>query len=496
VKRSILGIVLVLTFVAVGIAAAPKLTFTFSDVKTVKTASETDSYSVNNAGVITGDYIDSAGVQHGFTLAGTKLTTINNKACSSSLSFYGINSAGTLAGWCIASSGDDIAFTWAKGKFTTIAYPKAVQTEATGINDKGDVTGLYFDTAGVQHGFLKVGKKYTAINVKGATSTDAYGINNAGDIAVYAITSAGDYASYLYNGKTFKVIADPKQGTLGTVAHKPNNKGDITGTYFNSANDSVGFLLHSGKYYDLLDPKANASTRADGLNDTLESWAVIPVPAAPRLVLKPQLSSSLCASPLQCSLELEAAEAAGVETSSCSASYLLLCQVVVNRGAPLFSAVAVRGSHFPHALVGFGIQSSSLVRDIHIRILWVGLREANVNEHNHRLRNEVNVLEMSGVGIKGSVDPIRMMMTMADGEHRALGILRGLGIEESRIPVPVRPTPFALRPKQWRHNFVGSVNRELELVAHMRHGAGCRTAVTLVIKKCHDSQRSHGNQNQ
>src|SRR6202453_1196354 len=229
----------------------------------------------------------------------------------------------------------------------------------------------------------------------------------------------------------------------------------------------------------------------------LKSWAVIPVPAAPRLVLKPQLSGSLCAWPLQCALELEAAEAAGVETSSCSASHnLLLRQVVVNRGAPLFSAVAVRGSHFPHALVGFGIQSSSLVRDIHIRILCVGLRKANVDEHNHRLRNEVNVLEMSGVGIKGRVDPIRMMMTMADGEQRALLIPRGVGIEEARIPVPVRPASLALRPKQRRHNFVGSVNRELELVAHMRHGAACRTAVTLVIKKCQHRQGRHGNQNQ
>jgi len=72
VKRSILGVLIVLTFVAVGIAAAPKLTFTFSDVIANKTATETDSYGVNNAGVIAGDYIDSASVQHGMVLAGKK----------------------------------------------------------------------------------------------------------------------------------------------------------------------------------------------------------------------------------------------------------------------------------------------------------------------------------------------------------------------------------------------------------------------------------------
>ena len=77
-KRSILCQP-VLTFVAVGIASAPPLTFTFSDVHSTKTATETDSYAVNNSGVIAGDYIDSAGVQHAFTLAGKKLTTVDRK---------------------------------------------------------------------------------------------------------------------------------------------------------------------------------------------------------------------------------------------------------------------------------------------------------------------------------------------------------------------------------------------------------------------------------
>jgi hypothetical protein len=269
VKRSILGVVLVLTFVAVGIAAAPPLTFTFSDVKSTKTATETDSYGVNNAGVIAGDYIDSAGVQHAMTLAGKTLTTVNNKKCSSAIAFYAINSAGTAVGWCTGATGA-IAFTWTKGKFTPIAYPKATQTEATGINDKGTVVGLYFDSASVQHGFVKTGTKYKTLDIKGDTSADAYGINNAGDIAIYAITSAGDYDSYLYNGKTFKSIKDPNAGALGTVVHAPNNKGDIAGTYFDSNNFAVGFLYHGGKYYDVKDPKANNSTRNDGLNDTLE----------------------------------------------------------------------------------------------------------------------------------------------------------------------------------------------------------------------------------
>ncbi len=275
-KRSILGVLLVLTFVAVGIASAPPLTFTYSDVKASKTALETDTYAVNDAGVIAGDYVDSASVQHAMILNGKKLTTVDNKECgavtgATGIQFYGINSAGTAAGWCTsAKTGEPIAFTYAKGKFTTIAFPKASYTEANGINDKGDVVGLYFDTAGAEHGFSKIGKKYTSIDVKGETSAIAWGINNKGQITVYAINSAGDFDSFLVTGKVFKNIDNPAaKGGLGTIVHTPApTNGDIDGTYYNSAGTEMGWLLHKGKYYDVVDP--GGISRADGLNDKSE----------------------------------------------------------------------------------------------------------------------------------------------------------------------------------------------------------------------------------
>ena len=276
-KRSVLGVLLILTFVAVGIAAAPPLTFTYSDVHANKTAIETDTYGVNDAGVIVGDYVDSASVQHGMILAGTKLTTVNNKACSATtgsagIAFYGVNSAGAAAGWCTsAATGVQMAFVYSKGKFTAVNFPKSHGTEATGINDKGEVVGLYFDTAGASHGFSKIGAKYTSINVTGHTNTVAWGVNNAGQITVYATNSSGDYDSYLLTGKTFKNINNPKaKGGLGTIVHTPapNLKGEIDGTYYNSAGSEMGWLLHAGKYYDVVDP--GGVTRADGLNDKHE----------------------------------------------------------------------------------------------------------------------------------------------------------------------------------------------------------------------------------
>jgi hypothetical protein len=276
VKRTILGVVLVLTSVAVGIAAAPSLTFTFSNVKANKTATVTDSYGINNAGTIAGDYIDSAGVQHAMILAGTKLTTVNNKSCevitgTTGIAFYAINSANTAVGWCTnGTTFLDEAFTYSKGKFTTIAFPKSNGTQATGINDKGWVTGLYLDSANVQHGFVKKGTKYTTVDVKGDTSADAYGINNAGDISLFAINSSGSYDAFIYNGKTFKKVGYPKASAPGSVVHAANNKGSVTGTYYDSAGDVHGWLLDGGKYYAFNDPTGcKCDTRSDGINDSV-----------------------------------------------------------------------------------------------------------------------------------------------------------------------------------------------------------------------------------
>jgi len=269
-----LGLLLVLTLVA-AVAAAPTLTFTYTDVHANKTALETDTYAVNDAGVIAGDYVDSKSVQHGMILAGTKLTTVNNKECEAisgtgGISFYGLNSKGEAAGWCTsAKTGLDIAFVYAAGKFTPVSFPKSNGTQATGINDKGEVVGLYLDSTNATHGFSKIGTKYTSISVKGETNTVAWGVNNAGQITVYATNSAGGFDAFLVTGKVFKKINNPGAGTTGTIVHTPApNTKDIDGTYYDTAGTEKGWLLHAGKYYDVVDP--GGVSRADGLNDKFE----------------------------------------------------------------------------------------------------------------------------------------------------------------------------------------------------------------------------------
>jgi len=272
--KYLLGLfVLVLICASVGIAAAPSLTYTYKDVK-AKGAVETDTYAINDSGIIAGDYVDSAGAQHAMILKGTTPKKIDDKTCgtgsgSTGISFYGINSAGNAVGWCTSTtSGEAIGLLYTKGKLTEFTVPKALATEGNGINDKGDVVGIFIDSNGAQHGFLLHAKKYTQIDAPSPDATSAaWSINNKGQISVYALNTAGGYDAFILTGKKFKQIKDPNEGTTGNVAHTLNNNGDLDGTYYDTAGATHGFLYHGGKYYSIDDP--GTYTRADGLNDKL-----------------------------------------------------------------------------------------------------------------------------------------------------------------------------------------------------------------------------------
>jgi uncharacterized membrane protein len=237
-------------------------------------AIETDPYAINNAGMITGDYVDSSGVQHGMILKGKVLTTVDNKNCTTTpgpgaIAFYGINTTGTVVGWCKSTkTGFEIAFSFFKGKFGNIAFPKSISTLAQGINDKRQIVGTYFDADGSQHGFFLSGGKYTSLDVPGDTASDAWSINNSGLITIFALNSSGNYDSFLFNGKTYRMI-DVPNATQSFVA-AIDSSGDRIYTIIDSSNSMHGaFFLNvkGGTYTVFDDPKGVGTTEAFGLND-------------------------------------------------------------------------------------------------------------------------------------------------------------------------------------------------------------------------------------
>src|SRR5579864_515323 len=97
-RKTVIGVSLLVLCVLVGVAAA--LSFAFKDVIALVTAQETDTYGLNDANAIAGDYVDSAGVQHGMILGGTNVfSRADRPDCAStpsstSISFYAVNLSG------------------------------------------------------------------------------------------------------------------------------------------------------------------------------------------------------------------------------------------------------------------------------------------------------------------------------------------------------------------------------------------------------------------
>jgi probable HAF family extracellular repeat protein len=269
--RTLLICMFAVTLMTVSALAQPPLTITFKDAK-APGATETDTYAVNNAGVIAGDYIDKAGVQHGMILNKSKLTKFDGPSGSTLIAAYGINTAGAVVGWYNDSNGVNTAFMYAKGKFTPVAYPKAASTQANGINDAGWIVGSYIDSAGVEHGFYWDTKKYHAITVKGAPATQAWAINKSNIITVNTLTGANGGAMDGYLLKGSKLTKWDVPGATTTVIHAINTAGDLDYTMFDASANRHGVLYQAKTkvFTTFDDPSGVNSTRADGLNDTDE----------------------------------------------------------------------------------------------------------------------------------------------------------------------------------------------------------------------------------
>jgi len=284
-KSNFRGSALLLGIMSITLAALqPNGVSKFRNVK-APGAQETDTYAVNNFGVIAGDYVDGNNVQHGMILNGTQLTTVNFGNCQTApgpgaTALFGLTSKQVAVGWCFDTvQQTDVAFEYNHGRITQITFSGAISIQAQGINDLGQVAGAYLDETGSQHGFLLTGAKLTTLDVPNHTTPTAWSINNRGLISIFAVNSSGHYDSFLTtNGRTYtKVnVRIPGIAVTDSLIHGLNNptsadSADRIYTYLDSAGQKHGALFVKGKYYSFNDPKAlSGTTRAFGVNDKLE----------------------------------------------------------------------------------------------------------------------------------------------------------------------------------------------------------------------------------
>jgi hypothetical protein len=120
---------------------------------------------INPAGDINGYYIDTNNVSHGLlrtpggTITSFDAPDAGTEANANQGTFTGdkgINPRGQIEGWYIDQNNVSHGFLRATdGTFTTIDAPGAQFTQAFGINPAGAITGPYLDASNVFHGFLR-----------------------------------------------------------------------------------------------------------------------------------------------------------------------------------------------------------------------------------------------------------------------------------------------------------------------------------------------------
>ena len=268
-----------------GFAREPDGTFTTFDVSGATNtgtagACGTVPLSINNAGVISGYWVDQGGVWHGFVREpqghhgfvrepqGHHVFVREPQGHITSFdapdAFFGtiannpdgINPEGTISGYYIDAHFVYHGFVRDKhGEITEFDAPGAGTAVGTGtvgsaINPDGAITGWYMDNDGVNHGYMRDKHgNFTTFDVTGAGTgngqgTIAYGINPSGEITGQYLDGNGVTHGFVRDkhGKITTFDVQVKGTAQPTHPYVINPAGVITGQYLDANGTAHGFL--------------------------------------------------------------------------------------------------------------------------------------------------------------------------------------------------------------------------------------------------------------
>lgn len=251
--------------------------------------------SINDAGVIAGNYYDN-GMGYGFTYSNGTFVTIDVPGATYT-TVTGINNAGELTGYFSGESGASV-FVYNNGTFTTIpsgifpainsrgevvgeylsigsvqgfiykdgvlstfSAPAASSTIATAVNDLGVVAGNYVGDDGISYGFIDRNGSFTTIGMPGS-NIDVTGIDNHGDVVGSYTDSSGHTQGFIDIEGKITTVDVP--GSVDTSILGINARGQLVGTFDDSSGNELGFIA---------DPCALPSpARQPDLSDLLEAF--------------------------------------------------------------------------------------------------------------------------------------------------------------------------------------------------------------------------------
>ena len=230
----------------------------------------TQPFSMNPQGAITGFYTDDSGLSHGFVRAPDgSFTTFDAPGagipvalctppliCSTGTQGASINTAGAISGQYVDTSGVFHGFLRSRdGSITAFDAPGAgtgpsqgtFATFADGINPEGAIAGGYADASNVFHGFVRASDgTFTTFDPPGSVFTNNSGINPVGTVTSWYTVASGLSHGYVRAPDgTFTIFDAPGAGTgsgQGTFPENINTEGAITGQYVDASGVNHGFL--------------------------------------------------------------------------------------------------------------------------------------------------------------------------------------------------------------------------------------------------------------
>jgi hypothetical protein len=218
-------------------------------------------FAINPAGTVTGHYIDSNSVFHGFVRDPNGTLTEFDPSGSIFTLPFGINPAGAITG-----SYEDATIVFhgfvraPDGTITSFDAPGADTTPGDGngtfpgsLTPNGEIEGVYADAQGVNHGFVRdPNGTFRSIDVPGAGTGAGQGTipesnNNPGAIAGNYIDASNVNHGFLLDKQGNVSFFDvPGTGTgagQGTIPLNNNNPGTIIGQYIDGGNVTHGFIV-------------------------------------------------------------------------------------------------------------------------------------------------------------------------------------------------------------------------------------------------------------
>jgi hypothetical protein len=251
-------------------------------------------YAINDAGVITGFYVDANFVSHGFLRdPDGAFTTFDVPGGSLNTLPVALNLEGSVVGsvldqnsvWHGFVRGSDGSFTTIDGPGACSSTPFCTGTSASSINAFGEISGSYSDDNAVLHGLVRSPNgTLTTFDAPGAGTTSGQGtscvdcsapLNQFGAIAGYYIDGSnvvhGFVRSPRGNITTFDAPAGASSLGFGCFSECPlglNDSGEVTGVYADTNYVYHGFLRSPrGKITTFDAPGASNGTFPVNIND-------------------------------------------------------------------------------------------------------------------------------------------------------------------------------------------------------------------------------------